>query len=762
MTPFLAYINNIFDTQPKALTREGFNQLIDSETTRSNVQSYRATGDRSFKNKLPAVMFNGLYSPTLAEAHMRQPQNAKGKAPSMRDDECFVAWPMLGLDIDASSACSLTPRQQFESAWSKAKQLLGISPEEVIVLAYATPSSPGMRMVVKRTQDLTIEQEQERWNKVLPQKCDAKCKNLGRLYFLTAREDLLYLNEDLLFDIPPYNPADYPAHGAAPAAPCLQTADTVLNPTPADVAPTPTKTDAEMLENIVYELEQYVGGGAARQGDRNNQVYRLAALMKSLVGTNIPLLQTLIPTYNLSKEEHLQAIANGLKTTTPANMPQSLERAIARAASQKNTPTRVVPPPMPKRLPHAIEVLVSIVPEKTRAAAAMGSFAAWRAQMKGVSFQYIDNRSYEPAFFCICCAPQAEGKTAIRIPADCILESIREADQHNRKLEEEWREECRKLGSNKDKPKAPNVPIRIVEADMTNPALVWRAFKADGFPLYTYAEELEKLSKLSGLSEIIRCAYDSARYGQERVTPGAVSLVVENLRWNFSVATTAPILRKKFKNDVLNGTLTRLSLSTIQSDQNDFGDEMPVYGTCDDVYKAQLAPYIARLNQAVGLIDCPEAKAWANAERMRQIDELRAKDAPYMVPFMKRSLQMGFWRAMILYIMNGSVWSKDIERFASWSIDYDLWCKLYFFADIIEGCAGETPDNSRYTKRLTAFLPNEFTREQARNMRKDLGRSTTTRDVSNMLHQWTHRGLVVYDEKRGVYVKTHSEQWDKY
>ncbi|MBO5699674.1 MAG: hypothetical protein J6R79_06705 [Bacteroidaceae bacterium] len=751
---FLAYVNNVADRTLKPLTAEMLDRLMDAPTTQQHLTRYRRQGDEAAKRQLPAALFNGLYSPTLADAHMADPTIA-GR--SHRDNECFVTWGFMGLDIDPKDKHAATPREVFETVWQKAREAFGTEPKQLIAMAYATATHPGLRIIVRRTKGRTIEEEQERWNSILPTPCDAKCKNLARLYFLPSRQDLLYLNKDLLFSHEPFDSADYPVPGTANSTPkVLQHDYTVLASAP--TPPTATYNE-ETLEQIVDELEQCVGGGAAREGDRNNQVYLLAKHMRHLTGPNIAMLQNLIPRYNLSPDEHLRAITNALKAAPTANLPESLERAILRATSgeataKKSAITSATPPPMPAVLPKAIEVLVSVVPEKTRAAAAISSFAAWRALMRGVQFHYIDNLTYEPSFFCICCANQTEGKTATRIPSDCILESVIEADRANRESEDQWREACSKLSANKDKPNAPQVPIRVVEPDMTNPAFVRRAVNAQGYSLYTYSEELEKLNRLNGLSEIIRTAYDGGRYGQERVAACSVSQIVEHLRWSFNVATTPQTARQKFKNELLNGTLTRLSFSTIASDADDFGDEMPKYGDFGANYKAQLKPFVEQLTRATGLITCDEALAWAERERLRQIDELRKKDMRYMVPFMKRSLQMGFWRAMMLYMMNGGVWTKDIEDFASWSIDYDLWCKLIYFGDLIEASTSTTPDNQRYTQRLTSLLPDEFTREQARNMRRDAGRSTTARDLSNMLNQWLYRGHIKYDAVRKVYIKT--------
>ena len=756
---FLAYVNNVADRTPKPLTPEMLVRLMDAPSTKQLLDRYRKHADEAAKRQLPAALFNGLYSPTLADAHMANPAN-QGR--SHRDNECFEPWRFMGLDIDPKDEHASSPREVFEAVWQKSREAFGTEAKHLIAMAYATATHPGLRIIVKRTKGLTIEQEQDRWNSILPTPCDAKCKNLARLFFLPSRQDLLYLNVDLLFAPEPHNPDDYPAPHAATAPKGLHDDDTLL-PTTLTTTTTTTlptlKYDEETLEQIVDELEQCIGGGAARQGDRNNQVYLLAKHMRHLVGPNIAVLQNLIPRYNLTPDEHLRAITNALKAAPTANIPESLERAIMRATSQeanakKTTVTAATPPPMPAHLPKAIEILVSVLPSKTQAAGAISSFAAWRALMRGVKFRYIDHLDYEPSFFCICCANQTEGKTATRIPSDCILDSVMNADRANREVEDKWREDCTKLGANKDKPNAPQLPIRVVEPDMTNPAFVKRAVAAQDYSLYTYSEELEKLCRLSGLSEIIRTAYDGGRYGQERVAAASISQVVEHLRWSFNVSTTPQTARLKFKNEMNNGTLTRLSFSTIISEADDFGDEMPIYGDFGDNYKAQLKPFIHHLEQATGIITCHEALTWAEHERQRQIDELRKKDMRYMVPFMKRALQMGFWRAMILYIMNGGVWSADIEAFASWSIDYDLWCKLIFFGDLIEASTSATPDNHRYTQRLTNLLPDEFTREQARNMRRDAGRSTNARDVSNMLNQWLYRGHIKYDAVRKVYIKT--------
>ena len=748
---YLTYVNNSFDKHPKALTRSKMNELLDSAHTRQYLHNYRSGNKQDDKRLLPAVLFNGRYSPEKAEKHMASAPSAGEKEHTRRDAPCYVNGPLLALDIDVKDPSAPSAKEQFTQAWAQIEHITGMKPEHLVVMAYCTPTTPGWRLVVKRQKGLDIPQLHSIWNKILPYPCDAVCKNANRLYFITPREELLYYNEDMLFDTAEYSPEDYPDCSEK-----SEKSDYSEYSEKFEYSEKPIYSE-ETLTDIVAELEHCVGGGTAQTGNRNNQVFQMAVLMRYLTGDNITLLTHLIPTYGLAPSEHLRTINNALKARKLPYLPLDLRRAIVRATGKNYTqPSRTssTPPPMPQILPPAIEHLVSAIPEKAQPAAAINSFAAWRIHLHEVAFEYIDHTVQEPSFACICCAEQTAGKTSIRMPSECILATIAQEDSQNRETEQQWREQCACLSSNKNKPKAPALPIRIVEADMTNPALVKRAAQAQGYSLYTYAEEIEKLKKLSGFSEILRSAYDGARYGQERVSANAISQVVDKLRWSFNVSTTPATARATFKNEITNGTFTRISLTTIISDPMDYGDEMPIYGDFGEEYSNKLSPYIEQLRTATGNIHCTEALEWAENERHRQIDILRSKDQHYMVPFMRRSLQMGFWRAMILYIMNGYQWSTEIADFASWSIDYDLWCKLYYFADLIEGCNAQLPDNSKYNKSLLTQLPNQFTLEQARNVRRDAGRTVNSKDLRNMLSQWIFRGFIYLDTKQNIYIKT--------
>ena len=119
-----------------------------------------------------------------------------------------------------------------------------------------------------------------------------------------------------------------------------------------------------------------------------------------------------------------------------------------------------------------------------------------------------------------------------------------------------------------------------------------------------------------------------------------------------------------------------------------------------------------------------------------------------------RSVLMGFFRAMLLYVMNGCQWSSEIAEFAAWTVRYDLWCKMRFFRDMLHSdLHGEESAKQRGPVGLLPLLPKEFTRDDVRALRIAQGMKP---DPKVVLSQWLAKGAVVRDDDRGLYVKVKS------
>jgi hypothetical protein len=413
---------------------------------------------------------------------------------------------------------------------------------------------------------------------------------------------------------------------------------------------------------------------------------------------------------------------------------------------------------MPATLPEPISLLVSRTPEHLRPAVAMSVFPPLGAHVHGLEFSYWDGRDYEPTFMNVLVAELSAGKSAVNKPIDCIISDIKTRDLIVRERMREWREQCARMKSTEDKPKRPEgLYVQILSADMTNATFVQRLLDAGENFLYTQMDEVElldalKVSSRSGaVSAILRLAFDCGEYGQERIATNAVDARVR-VRWNWNASTTVQRVRKYFAKNIADGTLSRLSFATIIKDDDDWGDMLrPVFGEYDQRFADELKPYIDRLEQTRGRLVCPEAKAWADQLSLELIGFAREIEDRTYAQFSHRAVLMGFFRAMLLYVMNDCQWTQTIADFARWSVEYDLWCKMRFFSDMIRSdLQGEKTSIQRGPVSLLTLLPKEFTREDVRALRIAQGMKP---DPKNMLSHWVCKGMVERDDSRGVYVK---------
>ena len=407
-------------------------------------------------------------------------------------------------------------------------------------------------------------------------------------------------------------------------------------------------------------------------------------------------------------------------------------------------------PPMPDALPEPIKLLTSHVPDHLKPAVAMSVFPPLGAHYRDTRFHYIDNRDYEPTFMCVLAAEMSSGKSAINKPIKYIMADIEERDEENRQRDHAWKAECERLGANRTHPKRPeDLVIQQLPADMNNAVFVQRLMDAKGRFLYTQVDEIDLLSSFTtnirgrlGASAVIRLAFDCAEYGQVRVGPASISGRA-TIRWNWNASSTIQRVRKFFAEGVADGTLSRISFATIVCDPVLFGwgNDLPVFGEYGPDFADQLKPFIEALNLCGGIITCPEALTWAKAERSKMVNFARESDDKAYAIFSRRAVLMGFFRAMTLYVMNGMQWTPEIEAFASWSTEYDMWCKCRFFHDLmLKEINGEAQATHPGPRNLLDQLPAVFTRADAMALRLAEGKKG---NPSDMLRQWKSRGYII-------------------
>ena len=425
------------------------------------------------------------------------------------------------------------------------------------------------------------------------------------------------------------------------------------------------------------------------------------------------------------------------------------------------------PPPMPKKLPKLVELLISKTPEIYQPAVAHAIFPSLATHLWRTRFRYIDNVEHEATLMTCLLAGTGAGKSCVQKPIDFIMEDIRKRDQENLKREKEWKDEMMRKGANKDKRKRPeNLIIQEIDADMTNPAFVMRTAEAKEHFLYTSLNEIDQFDALKGSGfqqfRIMCLAFDPGNlYGQTRVGTQSVTERV-TIRFNWNASTTIHKGIRYFKRVLTDGPVSRINFCTIP--ERDIGEDIPIYGTYDEEFRNSLKPYIDNLCMASGLVECKEAFHLAEVLKDENAEFSRLSQDRVYENLSFRANVIGYLKACVLYVANGYQWEPEIEDFIRWSERYDLYCKMRFFGDAIKKAELECDQESkRGPASILGFLPEEFNYQQVEALRVE--HKMSAKGTMKMLNNWLFRGYIKVKEKDSntqllkysVFIKTHSK-----
>ena len=636
-----------------------------------------------------------------------------------------------------------------------------------ILLAHVSPSLEGLRLVFIMPQGMDLAQAQAWMAEQLgDDKYDACVKDFARCSFLVPREYVLWMDAEKLF-LPHNENIDIHHVVHDEKNHVVHDANHVVHDYPSTYEDVPYETIVETLEEQM--------GGQPEHGSRNNFIFSMACHLRYITNDDAHWIAQILPTYGEAKEKWMATIRSACARNQTKKMPRIMKRTLAlckQRMEEENSELKTqnselnTPPPMPKRLPPLIKLLVSRTPAIYQPAVANAVFPSLATHLYATRFRYIDNCYHEATLSCLLMAPTGSGKSSVNTPIDYIMADIRERDELSMEKERNWKRETQSRGANKDKRQRPEgIIIQCIDADITSAAFVQRMSDAEGRFLYVRMNEIEQLYNLSNrgnshnVFDLLCLCFDFGNlYGQTRVGTSSVSEKV-TVRFNYNVSTTIRKGQHFFRNVLTDGPLSRINICTIP--ERPIGSEMPVYGTYDDTFAEELKPYIDRLNNARGLIECSQATKLAKklVEECAEFSRLSQSRVYENLNF--RANVIAFLKAMVLYVAHGEKWDKTMEDFIRWSLQYDLWCKMKFFGDAIE--AQEESGMKLPTKgpqNLLDQLPEVFTRAEAGQMRQRMG--VRSGSLRQMLGNWTHRGYIeLYGEElpkqdvdRQRYIKT--------
>ena len=564
------------------------------------------------------------------------------------------------------------------------------------------------------------------------------------------------------------NGAKYPSTGCEPCG--YGTFNPDGSPVSGDIVQYPTDYDGIPYTLLVDCLAEQLGGVPVH-GSRNNFLFSMACHLRYVCNDDPQWIARVLPTYGEDRDRVFRTIQSACNRAQSRNMPAMVQRAISVARGQYNLSNTSnssnlsnplaasVPPELPKKLPKLKQLLVSKVDPMYRPAVAMAVFPPLGAHLHGVTTRYIDNSENDlGGFMSVCMAKQSIGKGSVNMPIELVMEDVRQRDSFSRDQEKQWKQQCKSAKSSEKKPARPEgLCVQYLMSNMTNAAMVQRLIDAqqagDKF-LYVKLDEIELLDQIKATggataSEIIRLAFTQSLYGQERVGQDSIT-GTPPLRFNFNASTTIPGGMQYFRNGLTNGTLSRVTFSTIIKPMGRRG--IPRFGDYDESFRRALQPFITNLNAASGLIECRQAERMANQLMDENYDLAELSDDDIFETLSYRANRIAYDKAMLLFIAHGYQWSKEIADFCRWSEQYDLWCKLHFFGQTMrEQIQVEALPTVFGPQNMLDLLPDRFSRQDLQAVHRAQGKDG---NVMQLIYNWTFRKYIEQDETTGEYIKT--------
>ena len=719
------------------LNREEYLKLRDSRKQQATLKAVHE-GDEKQKNRLEQMNYSCL------------PNDDGTLKGSTRMSST------IGMDVDHIAKGEMQAVKE---------RILGKAKELGLRMLEESARGEGYHLVFKRRPELSQEENLKWASDLLGVKYDDGAKDITRVFFTTTAAELLYL-EDGIFEVQGVQEVQEVQGVQVAALQCCSSNNGTSQPSA--ISPQPsvdTRYNAILYKDIIAKYwELYNDGKEPTDGDRNVLTFELAVTLRSICAYDLNKLMAIIPNYwgDEGSDEWRKTIENALKEPRKG-MPYRLKQVLQALKSQAGVNacggTLTTPPPMPKKLPPLIRLLTKNVPWFYKPAVANAVFPALGVHLHGVKFRYWDNVEHEATFMNVLIGRQSIGKGTIKKPIEYIMEDIRQRDIPNRQREQEWKQKNPGAKQKKD-PRPTDICIQMLIDNLTDAVFNQRIVDANNNGqrfIYTIVDEIEGLKKVTSKGTVdevgllIRKAFDNSDAGQERVGADSVSGIAP-LRWNFNASTTPPNARKFFFKMVNDGTVSRLDVSTIICSDDD-DDTAPILGIYDHTFAEELKPYIDRLEAANGLIECSQAKKLSLDMKQENKDAAKLYESEAYRVFSYRANVIAWLKGMVLYVAHGYKWSKEIAEFVRWTQQYNLWCKMLYFGQQLEKELREELEIQRQSgpQNLLELLPDEFTKEQYRQMRQQQGK---TGDGESTLRSWQSRNHIVYDEVSGRYCKT--------
>ena len=749
MNTRICYQQSVTSGQPMPLTKENWDQLIDSPEVKNICNRIAALdptaedyNDRkqALKKRLPIII-----------PHAQSFKNGK------RISADAVPSGLAMLDVDHVT----NPRAWFESI---DKQILS---DNKIYLVAITASGHGLRIIGERLSSSispeynsgaeSIEAAQLRMATALNiTEYDAVTKDLARASYVVPRDYILWMYAAGLF-----SEEDRPDLRELPALPPHVDPSSV-SPESNSGTTLPFREKSEVgslsyrgipYADIVQQLMLSIGAAdGAEQGERNTVYFTLANYMRYICDFNVDLLLQVLPTFGLSEPERRQVIASAIGRPRKGYLPTVLQSAIAICERECSALGGI--PPMAKstdlalpELPRLLKLVCRRLPEDYRPAMVIASLPILGTLATRIRFEYLDRQEQSLSFFSCITAPAASGKSFIRKPLDLLLTPINEQDAIEREKEQAYKDKLRASKNSKNQPEDPHACPRNNGVAISIAKLLQLLTYAEGKHLIGIGEEMDTLVKSeragvwSQKSDIYRLAFDNAEYGQAYMSDASFNAHIK-VYYNL-LLTGTPNSMKRFFKDLENGLATRVCFA--QLPDTSF-TEIPVFAPYTEAERAEIIRWARQLDAEQGTIVCPQLSQtianWLEAKRQQAIDA----DSHAMDTLRRRAGVIGFRAGMLCYLLENRKFTKTVGQFAEWVAEYVFRNQMELWGDQLEqeltGALDIFSGERGSATSLLELLPAEFSNADLIKLRARKGQSVKGSAISMVLNRWRGNGKI--------------------
>ena len=624
-----SYQQNFF-TPTKEVTREQFWALVGAPFTKElidGVRAAKARGDDAEaarqKKRLPAFIFQATFDVTVSK---------KGREGRWRKQAATRLNGLCVLDIDHVE----DPRQLFMSwgltttkttkttvaASSDLKKLSKVVPVVVekeselssrILLVYVTPSGRGLKVVFKSDPKVgNLIDNMNAMASKLGVEADQSCKDASRMSFICTREDILFINENELFDYENKEFAEKyePFYRGGNSQPTVRHAEPAADADGGHAAVelrqdggrdgVVCQAAVETYHGVSYAdiISEWLGGSVPQPGDRHTTLLRLARDLRYICDRRADVVRRVLMQQqwvrDLAAEGDAvdQTIKDACDYKYYANVPKQLRDVLEKLgavqsenqADDKTEGAEAQPLPLDEwgseigKLFDSYPCLREALGGLPVAGRPAGLFVtgAFLGTLMTRTWYYFYHRPEELRRLNYCVmviGDPASGKSFATRLYKLIAAPIKTADKVGYDALNRYKEEMRTKGSNKEKPKKPVVVIRDHPARTSNAQFIQDMNNAvevvDGEPMHlhllTFDSELDNatLTQRGGSwidkTSLELKAFHNEEDGQAYSNLDSVSGTF-NVYWNFVyTGTPLSLQRKVTERNFGSGLATRLA-----------------------------------------------------------------------------------------------------------------------------------------------------------------------------------------------------------